>query len=222
MPEPEEKEGKKRPKEKDDATDALAHAADLVRKHENAIIVATCLVVLAIFGWRWWTGQRGGREASAWQTLGTEALTVEQLEKAVQQYEDTGAAPYLRMELGKKLHEAGKLAEAKKAYDEVMTVGEQHLAAQLTRGRLAELRREEDFLRQLPSKLAELAKNAPPPVIQEEVEPEFGPSRKYMQPSEAQPTPVPPGVEAKPLPPNPAKDPLGPPRDLQAPVEPPK
>lgn len=191
MPEAEETRPTPKPPTKridDEATDALADAADVVRKYQNHIVIATCLVILGVFGWRWWSGQKSTRESWAWQGL-KEGATVQQLEQAVDAYRDTGAAPYLKLQLAKTLHEEGKLPEAKKLYDELQSLGESHLAAQLARGRITGLKKEEEFLKILPSKLAELAKNAPSalpletPVHmgQQEV---FGPPRDAMPPTD--------------------------------------
>lgn len=144
----------------DEATDAIAQAAMIADRYKNHIVIGLCLAILGVFGWRWWSGQKSLREAWAWEGL-KEGSTIQQLENAVEAYKDTGASPYLRLELGKKLDEDGKFAEAKKVYDELQTLGEGHLAAQIARARNADLRNEEAFLKLLPGKLLELAKNTP-------------------------------------------------------------
>lgn len=160
-PKPISKSPIKPPKRVDDeATDAIAQAAMIADQYKNHIVIGLCLAILGVFGWRWWSGQKSLREAWAWEGL-KEGATVQQLEKSVEAYADTGASPYLRLQLGKKFEEDGKFAEAKKVYDELQTLGEGHLAAQIARSRNADMRKEEEFLKVLPGKLQELAKNTP-------------------------------------------------------------
>ncbi|GEM_PF-3928615 len=191
MPEAEEPKPTTRPTKRVDddvAEDAISQAADVVRRYQNHIVIATCLVILGVFGWRWWSGQKSLRESWAWQGL-VEGATVQQLQKAVEAYADTGASPYLRLQLANTLHGEGKFAEAKKVYDELQALGSGHFAAQLARSRLSDLRREEEFLKILPSKLAELAKNTAPalPVevnVHMGQQEAFGPPRDLMTPAD--------------------------------------
>lgn len=189
MPEAEKSstKGAKRPKD-DVADDAIGRAAEIVRGYQNHIVIATCLVILGVFGWRWWSGQKAVRESWGWQGLREEA-TVDQLQKSVAAYADTAAAPYLKLRLAKLLHEEGKLEEAKTLYTEIGALGKDHLAAQLAGERLRELRADEDFLKILPSKLQELAKNAPSALpielnLERGQQEEFGPPRDLMPPAD--------------------------------------
>lgn len=192
MPEAEEPKPTTQPPTKrpvdDEATDALAQAAMVADRYKNHIVIGLCLAILGVFGWRWWSGQKSLREAWGWQGL-KEGATVQQLEKAVEAYADTGASPYLRLELAKKLQGEQKFADAKRIYDELQSLGESHLAAQIARVRSADMRKEEEYLKLLPGKIAELAKNTPPALPietgvhmgQQEV---FGPPRDMMTPVE--------------------------------------
>ncbi len=194
MPEAEEpKPSTKTPKRPAEsaAEDAIGQATEIARKYQNHIVIGLCLAILGVFGWKWWSGQKSLKESWAWQGL-KEGATIEQLEKAVEAYSDTAAAPFLRLQLAKTYHDEGKLAEAKKRYEELEATGGDHLAVQLARGRLRDLKKEEEFVKLLPGKLEELAKNAPP-ALPVEVNPNLGQQEAF-----------------------------GPPRDQMTPVEPPK
>lgn len=204
------------------AMDSVAQLAEWARKYQNHIVVAVCLVVLVVFGKRWYDAQKASREASGWNALST-AVSVDQLQKASEQYADTPAGSFLRFEYGHALEEADKVAEAKQVYEELQKGSQaEGLAANLARSRLTDLKEDDKFAKLLPGKLAELAKNAPPPPVQEDVAPEFGPSRRYMAPTDSKPTPVPAGLQPLPAPPNPLKEAFGPPREMMAAQEPPK
>ncbi len=174
------------------AMDSVAQLADWARKYQNHIVVAVCLVVLVVFGKRWYDAQKASREASGWVALST-SVTVAQLEKASEQYADTPAGSFLRFEYGHALEDDGKLVEAKKVYEDLQQGAQSEgLAANLARTRLTDLKADEAFVKLLPGKLAELAKNAPP-ALPVQVNTQLG-----------------------------QQEPFGPPRDMMAPQEPPK
>ena len=187
-----DRDDKSRPSPPDDvAMDSVAQIADWARKYQNHIVVAVCLIVLLVFGKRWYDTQRAAKDASAWASLAT-SVSVAQLEKASEQYADTAAGTFLRFEYGHALEEDGKLDDAKRVYDELQRgPGKEGLAANLARARLHDLREDEVFAKQLPGKLAELAKNAPP-ALPVQVNTSLGQQESFGPPRDMMTQPEPP------------------------------
>ncbi len=90
-------------------------SAEWLRAHQNPLLVGASLVVL-VGSLLWWLHARGeSRTNSAWTELAG-ARTAEDIRKVADAYEDTDAAPFIRLQLAGALQREGKSDEAHTEY----------------------------------------------------------------------------------------------------------